>query len=296
MVRIIPVMLFSAAVAYTCSATDTFQHSVPLEGQSNFRDVGGYETADGKMVKTGILYRSGELHALTDSDVQKLDDLELKTVISFLIPKEIEARGADRVPKGTKEVALPIEAGGGLVGEVSKARTTGDFSNVPADLNPKFHELLTEEARAQYAELIREIIASDGQPLAYHCSHGIHRTGTATAIILSAVGVPWETVRKDYLLSNEARADVIEKRTEQLRQLAANYFNIPPEEVDMTNINAFYILKGAYIDGTLSVVETEYGGWDAYLTNGLGLSQKEIEQLRKILLTDVKTEVTSGAH
>ena len=286
MIKAIPAMLFSMAVVCSCLAGEAFNRSVPLEGQSNFRDVGGYETLDGKIIKTGILYRSGELHALTDSDVERLDDLELQTVISFLIPKEIEARGADRVPKGTKEVSLAIEAGGGLVVEVSKARNTGDFSKVPADLNPKFHELLTEEARAQYAALIREIIASDGQPLAYHCSHGIHRTGTATAIILSAVGVPWETVREDYLLSNEARAEEIKKRTEQLRQLAAEHFDIPPEEVDMTNINAFYILKGAYIDGTLKVVEAEYGGWDEYLTNGLGLSQTEIEQLKKILLTE----------
>jgi protein-tyrosine phosphatase len=263
-----------------------FERSVKLEGQSNFRDVGGYETVDGRTVKTGILYRSGELHSLTDADVATLDDLGIETVVSFLIPKEIEARGGDRLPEGARQVLLPIEAGGGLVGVVGIARNTGDFSKVPADLNPKFHELLAEEAKEQYAALIREIITSDGKPLAYHCSHGVHRTGTATAIILSAVGVPWKSVQEDYLLSNEMRGASIAKRTEQLRHTAAKTFSIAPEEVDMTNINAFYILESDYIDGTLKYIEANYGAMDDYLTVGLKVSPTEIERLKEILLNE----------
>lgn len=261
-----------------------FERTVPLEQQSNFRDIGGYETTDGSRVKTGLVYRSGELHALTDADVQTLENLGIETVVSFLIPAEIEARGADRVPEGTKEVALPIEAGGGLVKAVGEARTTGDFSKVPADLNPKLHEMAAEEAKAQYAALLREIIAADGRPLVYHCSHGVHRTGTATAIILSAVGVPWETVREDYLLSNECRAEEIGKRTEQLRLAAAKTFGVAPSAVDMTNINAFYILEGNYIDGTLKYAEETYGNMGTYLEKGLGLKAEEIAQLKKLLL------------
>ena len=278
-------LLCIAGALFTgCTPNDKFERTIPLEGQSNFRDIGGYKTEDGHRVKTGILYRSGELHALTDADVQILDDLEIATIVSFLIPKEIEARGADRVPEGAKKVLLPIEAGGGLVQMVGNARNTGDFSKVPADLNPKLHEVAADEAREQYAALIREVITSDGKPLAYHCSHGIHRTGTATAIILSAVGVPWETVREDYLISNQNRAEDISKRTEQLRQVAAKTFGIPPEEVDMTNINAFYILQGNYIDGTLNHIKKTYGDIDTYLGKGLGLKAEEIAQLKKILL------------
>jgi protein-tyrosine phosphatase len=271
-----------------CSNETAFERSIPLEGQSNFRDIGGYETVDGRTVKTGLVYRSGQLNALTDQDVGKLQSLNIQTDVNFLVPQEIQARGADRIPSDTREVNLPIEAGGGLVKEVSKARDTGDFTKVPADLNPKFHELLVDEARQQYAALIREIIRSDGQPLVYHCSHGIHRTGTATAIILSAVGVPWETVRQDYLLSNQMRVEEIEKRTAQLRVAAAKTFAIEESEVDMTNINAFYILEGDYIDGALREIEQKYGGIEKYLENGLGLSQNERDKLKEILLSQGK--------
>jgi hypothetical protein len=55
---------------------------------------------------------------------------KIKTVVSFLLPAEIKARGASRVPAGVKEVSLPIEAGnmGDLTLVVSEARDTGDFS------------------------------------------------------------------------------------------------------------------------------------------------------------------------
>ena len=54
-----------------CSKEVEFERSISLGGQSNFRDIGGYETVDGRTVKTGIVYRSGELHALTNQDVEK---------------------------------------------------------------------------------------------------------------------------------------------------------------------------------------------------------------------------------
>ena len=107
-----------AVLLIGCTQETAFERSIALEGQSNFRDIGGYETVDGRKVKTGIVYRSGEMHALTESDVQVLTDLGIETVCSFLIPAEIEARGADVVPEGTREVALPIESDDGLVTEV----------------------------------------------------------------------------------------------------------------------------------------------------------------------------------
>jgi len=101
---------------------------------------------------------------------------------------------------------------------------------------------------------------------------------------LSALGVPWETVREDYLLSNTFRAEENEKRIKQLTNEAAKTLGIPPEDVDTTNIVAFYILQGDYIDGTLEVIEKEYGSIKNYLSKGLGLSQEELNVLREQLL------------
>ena len=262
------------------------ERHIALDGQPNFRDVGGYETTDGRMVKWGEVYRSGELPRLSDEDVAALDELDIRTVVSFLTEKEIAARGPDRVPGGTVEVALPMEAGnlGDLTAVVNEARKTGDFSEVPADINPDIHRRLMVEAQEHYAALLREIADPSSRPLVFHCSHGVHRTGTATAILLAALGVPWETVREDYLLSNTYRWDEIEHRLAALRDLYAENNGISPEEVDTTNMDAFYILQGAYIDAALEQAVEDYGSMEAYIRDGLGISDDEVERLRQQLL------------
>ena len=280
--------LFAAAVALADSVED--KRHVSLDGQSNFRDIGGYETADGRRVKWGVVYRSGELHKLSDSDVLKLESLGIKAVANFLTEKEIESRGHDRLPDGVREIPLPMEAGnmGDLAEVVIEARGTGDFSKVPAEFNPEIHRLLITEAREYYARLLRELADPINRPMVYHCSHGVHRTGTATAILLSALGVPWETVREDYLLSNKYRKKEIDRRISELQLQAADTLLVDPEQVDMTNIRAFYILEGSYIDASLDEAVKRYGSMDAYIREGLGISDEEITSLRKQLLAPVQ--------
>lgn len=258
---------------------------IPLEGQSNFRDIGGYKTTDGRTVKWGQVYRTGELPRLTDEDIAVLKNLDLQMVHNFLLEEEIAQRGQDRLPSSTQLVENPIKTSADdLVLAVLEARKTGDFSVVPPDLNKEVHRVLAREGREEYAAMMRALSDPENRPFAFHCSHGVHRTGTATAILLSALGVPWETVREDYLLSNTYREEENDKRIEQLTAEAAKTLGVPPGEVDTTNMVAFYILQGDYIDGTLEVILQEYGSMENYLQQGLGLSSEELDVLRQQLL------------
>ena len=256
---------------------------VPLEGQPNFRDVGGYKTEDGKTVISGLIFRSGELPRLTDKDVAKLKRLGVNTVVNFLTEIETESRGKDRLPDGAREISQPIETDDGLAAAIEQARRTADFSRLPPSINSEIHRMLVDEGREQYAVLLKEI-AQTQEPIVFHCSHGVHRTGTATAILLWGLGVPWETVREDYLLSNKYRAEEIKKRLAQLCEAAAKRQNIPPDEVDMRNFEAFYNLQGKYIDATRDEILKKYGSIEGYLNKGLGLSKQQIQRLRRKLL------------
>ena len=262
------------------------ERHVELDGQSNFRDIGGYLTTDGRRVKWGQIYRSGELHGLSDADVKKLEAMGIKAVANFLTEREIESRGHDRLPEGVREIPLPMEAGnlGDLAAVVNEARGTGDFSKVPVELNPEIHHILMDEGREYCATLLRELADPANRPMVYHCSHGVHRTGTATAILLSALGVPWETVREDYLLSNIYRKKEIDRRVEELRDLAADTLLVEPGQVDMANIKAFYILESEYIDASLDEAVKQYGSMDDYIRDGLGITDNEISDLREQLL------------
>jgi protein-tyrosine phosphatase len=259
---------------------------IPLGGQANFRDLGGYQTIDGRSVKWRQVYRSGRLANLTDMDVTLLEDLGIRIVVNLLTADDIEIYGRDRLPAGARAISLPIDSDVAteLANRSTEALRTADFSKIPGELNPEIHRILIHDGVDQYAALLREIANPANRPLVFHCSHGVHRTGTGAAILLALLGVPWETIRQDYLLSNEYRKEEVEKRLGQLQQMAAEKRGIRPEEVDMRNMEAFLIQKGSYIDASYDEIIKTYGAVDGFFREGLGLDEQEISQLRHELL------------
>ena len=64
---------------------------IPLCGVENTRDLGGFETTDGRKIKKHRLIRSGELAKLTKGDIEKLkNEYNLKIVIDLRTDMEIE--------------------------------------------------------------------------------------------------------------------------------------------------------------------------------------------------------------
>jgi protein-tyrosine phosphatase len=264
----------------------THQRHIELQGQANFRDLGGYETGDGRTVKWGEVYRSGRLPNLTNGDVEHLENLGIRTVVNLLTEDDIDVYGRDRVPSGVQEISMPVDSSTAteLANMINKSLKTGDFSMVPIDLNPEIHRLLIHDGKKEYAALLRNIADPANRPLVFHCSHGVHRTGTGAAILLSTLGVPWELVREDYLLSNKYRQDEVQKRLKQLRHVAAEKRDITPEEVDMTNMEAFLIQSGIYIEASRDEMIDEYGSVEDFIQDGLGIIDEEVERLRDELL------------
>jgi len=76
----------------------------------------------------------------------------------------------------------------------------------------------------------------------------------------------------------------MDHRLAQLRDLHAENTGVAPEEVDTTNMDAFYILQGAYIDAALAQAVEDYGSMEAYIRDGLGITDIEIDLLRSELL------------
>ncbi len=61
-----------AVTAPLASADPVTPTAIRLEGAKNFRDIGGYETSDGRTVRSGLVYRANKLSSLTDADLAKL--------------------------------------------------------------------------------------------------------------------------------------------------------------------------------------------------------------------------------
>lgn len=207
-------------------------------------------------------------------------------VVSLMTEDDIDVYGYDRITPGVQEKSLPIDikTATHLANMINADLQSGDFSQVPTELNPEIHRLIIHDGKQEYATLLREIADPINRPLVFHFYHGVHRTGTGAAILLSALGVSWKVIRKDYLLSNKFRHDEVQIRLAQLQKMAADKRGLPLEQVDMTNIEAFLIQDGSYIDASFDEVVEEYGSVEGYIQIGLGFSQDEIWHLRDELL------------
>lgn len=259
------------------------QRRVELTGQDNFRDLGGYEAADGRRVRWRHLYRSGELTELSDGDVEKLAELGIRTVVDLRGEAEAAKKGPDRLPPGASLRPIAIEPGD-LSAILGPAFATGDFSVVPEDLLHEINRAYIRDWRSKLAALLHVVADPANRPVVFHCTHGKDRAGINAAILLSALGVPWETVMEDYLLSNVQRREQADAGLHTMRESAARQRGISPDEVDMANIRGLFFVHASYLGAAHDEITTRYGSVEAFLRDGIGWSDADLRRLRDDLL------------
>ncbi len=256
---------------------------VPLEGQPNFRDLGGYASADGRTVRWGTVYRSGELSQLSDADVDKLGALRIKTVVDLRSPQEVSARGEGRLPPGAQSFPLPITSSD-MFAKLIPMFLKGDFSQVPPNMLDTVNRVLVRDFTEQYGGLLRALCEPKNRPLVFHCTQGKDRAGFGAAMVLSALGVPWETVVDDYLLSNQFRKEENDKLLGMMRGFAAQRDGANVEEMSFSRVEALLYVKEQSIHAAHAEIIERYGSIDGFLTDGLGCSTESLARLRDDLL------------
>ena len=256
---------------------------VPLTGQPNFRDLGGYAAGDGRRIRWGAVYRSGELSQLSDADVGKLGELGIRTVVDLRSPEEVSARGEGRLPSGAQLLPLPITSSD-MFAKLIPMFLKGDFSQVPPDLLDQVNRMLVSEFTEQYTGLLRALSEPANRPLVFHCTQGKDRAGFGAAMVLSALGVPWETIVEDYLLSNHFRKEENDKMLGMIRGFAANHDGPEGEEVAFWRVEGLLYVKEQSLQAAHAEIIERYGSVQVFLIEGLGCSVEGLAQLRDELL------------
>ena len=243
----------------------------------NLRDIGGYRTTDGRWVKMGMIYRSDQLDRLSDSDLGAMGELGLALVADLRTASE-RSREPDRLPAGAEHLVLDVAADShGLGGDMRQAMTlinSGKGAAMLTEANREFVSL--NSARTAYSALLGRIGAEYAGPTLYHCTAGKDRTGWATAVILTILGVPRETVMADYLASN----DYLRAKNEAILA-AAGSASTP---IAREHLEPVLGVRAAYIEAGFAEVDKRYGSFDRYVREGLGLDDAAIDRLRATLL------------
>jgi protein-tyrosine phosphatase len=233
---------------------------LPLQGASNFRDLGGYAGFDGRPVRWRRLFRSDHLAALTEADRSMLAGLGVARAFDFRGERE-RATQAYELP-GLRQFALTIEPV--IVQSVQALAEQGRDLTVPAceGLMRDLYRRLVNEQSARFAQFFTHLLDED-TPAVFHCTAGKDRTGFAAALFLLALGVSREDVMQDYLLTNRHfKAPVLSWRG-----------------IDPQVLAVMWRVQPDFLQSALQAVD-EQGGVAAYLERGLGLGPQALQALR----------------
>lgn len=248
-------------------ADATAATSLGLASVPNLRDIGGYRTADGQWVRMGVAYRSQAL-TLAAADLALVDTLGITGVYDLRTPAEIAA-APDVVLARAAYLNLNVLAKDSP--ESPSVTSAAQAQQYMGEMQQKF--VTSAAARTAFGALLANIAGSSGAQL-YHCTAGKDRTGWATAVILTLLGVPANTVMSDYLLSNDYY-HASPALQAQLSALPAAKSAIYEHLLDV---------KPAYLQAGLDQVSVSYGSMYNYVHQGLGLSDAAIAALRHRLL------------
>ncbi|MFE2015014.1 tyrosine-protein phosphatase [Streptomyces sp. NPDC059491] len=239
---------------------------IPFERLHNFRDLGGYRTADGGTVRWETLYRSDSLAKLTDaepSDLQRFRALAVTTVIDLRYPWEIAAKG--RLPE-TEDVSWH---------NLSIEHRPYDQAEIDPDVDPwryladRFAEV-AEDGAEELRTALEVIAAADG-PLVFHCASGKDRTGLLAALVLGLLDVPDEEILSDFALTELATERLVAdwRATHPGRELRWPGYGRAPADV----LRLF-----------LADLRDRHGSVHGYVTGHVGLDPAVIARLRSRLV------------
>jgi protein-tyrosine phosphatase len=244
-----------------------FPYVVPLQGGSNFRDLGGHRTADGRTVRRSTVFRSAHLGGLTDHDRRQLSGLGVRTIVDLRGVSEAaetphliqglacKVVGAHIEPRLNEKVRDAI-ADGTATPFLVMQFLTDHYRDYPRRCAPGFRTLFATLSDSQH------------RPLVFHCTAGKDRTGFASALLLTLLGVPWDAVMEDYLRTNE---------------LWTGHIGRYPE-LDIDTRAAIIEARTPYLEAAFEVVRADYGSPEAFAEKALGLDERQRQQLKADLL------------
>lgn len=264
-----------AEVSAVAAETATLLPRVlPLEGVRNFRDLGGYDTRQGRRVRWRQLFRSASLGSLTPRDHAQLEGLGLRVICDLRAtdertkePVRWSSGAGPRLLERDYALDLSMLAAAMTRPEASLHEGRAAFRGLYATLPQRFAE--------SYRALFAALLAGE-TPLAFNCSAGKDRTGVGAALLLAALGVPRATIVEDYLLSNEHYRPGPEVATAMSGRHGRWLLALRPEMLQL-----MVTVDASYLDAAFESVERSHGSLERYLETALGIDAHARATLRE---------------
>ena len=248
---------------------------VPLEGNLNLRDIGGYETADGRVVRRGCLFRSDELHALTDPDLDVIAELGVRVVFDLRNHIERELRPSRLWDGAELHERESVSTEGGSGATLEELIERGELFEPSDDEFALIYIALVSHLAPELRRIVTLALDAAERPLLFHCAAGKDRTGITAALLLGLLGVPEETILDDYERTTEFFS---ERRYAQLEPLVIKHGANPD------HVRQIVSARRRVLQTTLDHITDTWGGFEGFATEVLTLPTDVPETLRARLL------------
>lgn len=239
---------------------DTPSRHLKLDGTYNVRDVGGYATADGRVMRWRTLLRADSLHRLPEAGQRDLLACGVRTIIDLRRPNE--ARHQPNVfaaSAALRYIHYPLY-------EI----TVDTDHDEPLR---RHYRWLLDECQPQLAAVLTLLGAPGALPALIHCTAGKDRTGIVIALLLALAGVDRAMIAADYALSaTYLTDDFVVAVLERVRE--ANR--------DWERYQRLLICPDELMLDTLAYLDERYGGVGPYLRR-CGLASDTLAALRAAL-------------
>lgn len=249
--------------------------STKLEGVLNFRDIGGYKTADGHIIRYNVLYRSAVLSAMTLADNQELAPLKIRYEIDLRTPAQRSQLPTNWGPNPPQVIDIPF-----IPGNVPPLQS-------PDNLDPAKVKENALRGYASYATVnastigqVLHVLGQGDVPALLHCNGGKDRTGVTVAVLMTLLGASRQDVYHEYLLSNRPATEAQQRHMAAVRNdpYTPSPADRKPEKADP--------LDSSGLDAFFHAINANYGSFQAYVRDGLKLSNEDVENLRRRFLAD----------
>lgn len=293
---------------------------ITVDGIANVRDVGGYSTRPAGSIRRGVLFRSANPMQVTPSGLQTLKSIGLRKVFDLRSEPEVlkgsvaEGRSdfssldADAPPSPFHTVDGPASgttmSGGSQLScnnpsdeddriervWVPVFKSVDYTSTATFDRYRPWAHLSTSEAIANgymdiftsgapaYRTVLEHLASPDPSPCLIHCTAGKDRTGGLAALVLLLCGVDRETIAKEYALTKQGLGPVLDQYKDRFMDL----FDMPDKE---RIIDIVLSADAESMMATIEMLDTKFGGAEAYVKHVVGLDDSKIAALRRNMIT-----------
>jgi protein-tyrosine phosphatase len=240
----------------------------------NFRDLGGHRALDGKKIRPGLLYRSGQLGTMSKGEADMVLSLGIRTVVDLRSVRE--SAKCRSVGEGVSTICLPIELEAKYRKRVQPVLYRKNTRAAIASIVASVYAELVKDEMITIQRLFGILAAPHNYPLLIHCRAGQDRTGFVCAIILLSLGVDKDVIIRDYLLSTGYSIPRVRTMARILRAVSLGI-------VSTDNFEEAFTAHEKYVQAVFDEIAAAFGTIDGYLKS-CGVPEAALREFRGFVL------------